>query len=320
MAGIVTLSDECACTQVNTKYHIINRYFLSRAHTDSLFSSEILPGMFAVFGEPKSKVRSGRFHLAQLKISKEFYSEEMAKSFWSRFHVKHIPRRYRGKRLPHIHRVIETSHHGYVVICEPSLPIREPLATQQTYEYWLDKINSNCRISNDEVTLNIAIPFLLNKIWASPEILREIPSKDWRILEEMIAEIFSGFGYNVELKKMTRDGGADIIAFGKRDGKNEKILIECKHWRNKIGVKPIRELIGVAVIQGELPTGIILATTSSFTRDAKKISLNSTIPIELDLRDHRDILTWIKDYHAIELSQDNVRQVLAQLGLAERLD
>ena len=300
---------------MSTKYHIITRYFLRRAHPKSLFSSEILPDMFAVFGEPKSKFKSGKFYLAQLKISKESYSMKMAESFWRRFHVKHIPRRYRGKKLPHIHRVIEASHHGYVVICEPSLPVRETLATQQTYEYWLGKINSNCRISNDEDTLNRAIPVLLNKIWANPEILKEIPYKHSRIFEEVIAEIFSGFGYEVELTKRTRDGGKDIIALRKRDGKNEKILIECKHWSDRIDVKPIRELIGVAVTQGELPTGIILATTSNFTPDARKISVNSTIPIELGLRDYNDLLMWIKDYHAIQLRQDNVGQILAQLGL-----
>jgi hypothetical protein len=64
-----------------------------------------------------------------------------------------------------------------------------------------------------------------------------------------------------------------------------------------------------------LPRGIILATTSNFTPDARKISLNSTIPIELDLRDYNDILTWTKDYHAIQLRQENVAQILAQLGL-----
>ena len=56
-----------------------------------------------------------------------------------------------------------------------------------------------------------------------PRNIKEIPYKHSRILEEMIAEIFSGLGYDVELTKRTRDGGKDIIALRKRDGKNEKI-------------------------------------------------------------------------------------------------
>lgn len=244
----------------------------------------------------------------------------MAATFWSRFHVKFISSNHKGKKLPHIHRVIKAASRGYIVICEPSVPIREPLATQQTYEYWSDKINLNSRVSNDDATLNRAMPILLNKIWTNPAILKEIPFQDSRIIEEIVAEVFSGFGYQVELTKRTRDGGKDIIALRKRDGNNKKILIECKHWSNKINVKVIRELIGVAVTQGEMPTGIILATTSNFTRDAKKISLNSTIPIELELRDYNDILNWIKDYHAIQFGQDNIRQILSQLGLAEEMN
>lgn len=86
----------------------------------------------------------------------------------------------------------------------------------------------------------------------------------------------------------------------------EKILIECKHWEDKIDVNPVRNLIGVAMSQEELPTGIILATTSHFTRDAEKIKIHSAIKIELERRDYEDILEWIQEYDAIQLSKEEV--------------
>ncbi len=38
-----------------------------------------------------------------------------------------------------------------------------------------------------------------------------------RRFEELVAELFVGFGYAVELTKRTRDGGKDIIAIKKQE-------------------------------------------------------------------------------------------------------
>jgi hypothetical protein len=58
-------------------------------------------------------------------------------------------------------------------------------------------------------------------LWAAPlsQRLIRVISKgvgwdqvDARTLEEIVAELFDNFGYEVELTKRTRDGGRDIIA------------------------------------------------------------------------------------------------------------
>ena len=51
---------------------------------------------------------------------------------------------------------------------------------------------------------------------------------DRRKFEELVAELFSGFGYEVELTQKTRDGGKDIIAICNRHEIKSKYLIECK--------------------------------------------------------------------------------------------
>jgi hypothetical protein len=72
------------------------------------------------------------------------------------------------------------------------------------------------------------VPFvdraLIERLKQYPNELRLI---DRRKFEEVVAEIFDGFGYEVELTKQTRDGGKDIIAI-KRCEANLKFLIECK--------------------------------------------------------------------------------------------
>ncbi len=64
----------------------------------------------------------------------------------------------------------------------------------------------------------------IEKLRRHPDDLRLI---DRRRFEEVVAEIFDGFGYEVELTKRTRDGGKDIVAI-KRCEANLKFLIECK--------------------------------------------------------------------------------------------
>jgi hypothetical protein len=293
------------------KKYIIQRYYGNRVHKKSLFSVEIYPGIVAEFGEPKSKLGSKKYNLTKLSFLKERYSKEMVESFWSDFHVKYIPYKYNGKKVAPIYKVVGNSHHliqgGYIIICKNTSRVRATIKEQNGYDFWKEKFYDEGKLSSDKETINAAIPLLIDKIKNSTSVLKEMPYWDHRIFEELVAEIFKEFGYSVELTKKTRDGGKDIIALKKRDGLvEEKILIECKHWEDKVDVKPVRSLIGVAISQEELPTGIILATTSHFTKDAEEIVINSAIKIELERRDYEDILEWIQEYDAIQLSKEEV--------------
>lgn len=116
---------------------------------------------------------------------------------------------------------------------------------------------------------------------------------DRRRFEELVAELFSGFGYEVELTRQTRDGGKDIIAV-KRSEVAVKFLIECKRPDpgHLVGVGPVRELHSVKVTEGA--TKAILATTTSFTRDA--LQLFHRHRWELEPRDFHAIQQWIHEY------------------------
>lgn len=131
---------------------------------------------------------------------------------------------------------------------------------------------------------------LIAHLAAHPDELRTF---DRRIFEELVAELFDGFGYEVELTKRTRDGGRDVIAVRHREV-DVKYLIECKRPDpgHKVGVRPVRELFGVKADEGA--TKAILATTAEFTPDA--LLFFGRHRWELEPRDHSGLLEWLDHY------------------------
>jgi hypothetical protein len=112
-----------------------------------------------------------------------------------------------------------------------------------------------------------------------------------REFEELIAGVWTRFGYQVELTARTKDGGRDIIAVRKAEAET-RFLIECKRYspENKVGVSLVRALYGVKV--DEKATKAILATTSTFTTGAKRFF--DAHRWELERRDHQGVLDWLK--------------------------
>jgi restriction endonuclease Mrr len=121
----------------------------------------------------------------------------------------------------------------------------------------------------------------------------ELKTMNRRGFEELVAELFNGFGYMVELTKQTRDGGRDIVAI-KKSEVDVKYLIECKRpdLGGKVGIRPVRELFGVK--NDELATKGILVTTAEFTKPA--VVFYEKHKWELELREYKDLLAWISTY------------------------
>ncbi len=125
----------------------------------------------------------------------------------------------------------------------------------------------------------------------------ELKIMDRRRFEELVAELFGGFGYDVELTKQTRDRGRDIIAV-KREEVQVKYLIECKRPDpgGYVGVRPVRELLGVR--QDEEATKAILATTAYFSRDAELLFERHRWILEL--KEYDDLKKWLDLYMRIK--------------------
>jgi hypothetical protein len=135
---------------------------------------------------------------------------------------------------------------------------------------------------------------LIARLHQFPDDLR---SMDRRKFEELVAELFVGFGYEVELTKRTRDGGKDIVAIKRREV-HLRFLIECKRpdASNKIDVGAVRELYGVK--SDDPASKAILATTGYFTRDAQLFFQRHRW--ELEPKDFDAIQEWIAEYLCIK--------------------
>lgn len=121
-----------------------------------------------------------------------------------------------------------------------------------------------------------------------------------RQFEELVAELFSGFGFDVELTAATRDGGRDIVAVKKCGVAALKYLIECKRYAQskKIGVAFVRALHGVTAKEGANKG--ILATTGEFSRPAQ--TYLTEVPWLLEGRDFNGLVRWLDLYQKGRMS------------------
>ena len=131
---------------------------------------------------------------------------------------------------------------------------------------------------------------LISRIHKNPEFLKTI---DRRLFEKLVAELFNGFGYDVELTQQTRDGGKDIIAVRRREV-DVRYLIECKRPDpgNAVAVTAVRELYGVKVSDGA--TKAIIATTTHLSPDARLFVEKHRW--ELEAREYGAIQEWVAAY------------------------
>lgn len=115
-----------------------------------------------------------------------------------------------------------------------------------------------------------------------------------REFEEIVAEIFLRKGFEVTLTQATRDGGRDIIALHETMGIRSKLLIECKRYapERKVGLAVVQRLYGVKVAEGA--TKALVATTSSFSKDARTFAQQRVW--ELDLKGYDDVMGWIRNH------------------------
>lgn len=132
-----------------------------------------------------------------------------------------------------------------------------------------------------------------------------------RQFEEFVAELFNGFGFDVELTSRTRDGGRDIVAVSHKIVA-VKYLVECKRYARdkKVGVGAVRQLHGVTVSEGA--TKGILATTSCFTAPA--VAYTEKHLWQLEGRNLDGLIQWLNCYQSLQLRRLASFSALAGLG------
>lgn len=133
------------------------------------------------------------------------------------------------------------------------------------------------------ITLSPVNEQVLKYLSENPQAFYQLTDTDFEIV---MAEIYSKLGYNVERTQSTRDGGKDIIIRKPETLGDFIYYVECKKNAPKrhIGIGIIRNLVGT--VNTDRVNGGILATTSYFTRDARKFILDNNYKCQIQMHDY----------------------------------
>lgn len=110
--------------------------------------------------------------------------------------------------------------------------------------------------------------------------------------EELLKCHFENLGYRAKETAKTNDYGADLII--KKD--NEKILVQAKRYKNKVGIKSVQEIVG-ALGYYKAEKGIVI-TNSYFTKNAINLAKANNIKLW-----DRDMLTKV-----FSIKEDNTQK------------
>ena len=101
----------------------------------------------------------------------------------------------------------------------------------------------------------------------SLELLQQI---EWKLFEDLSAAFYREKGIRAELTKLGADGGIDIKLF-QDDSGNPTSLVQCKAWNSKlVGVKPIREFLGVMTHE-KIAKGFYMCS-GSYSKEAEEVA------------------------------------------------
>jgi len=94
-----------------------------------------------------------------------------------------------------------------------------------------------------------------------------LQSLEWKRFETVCAEHIRMTGYEPKETRIGSDGGVDIWVY--KSGSEKAVgIVQCKAWKTyKVGVKPVRELLGV-MAKEKMALGKFI-TSGEFTAEAK---------------------------------------------------
>lgn len=132
---------------------------------------------------------------------------------------------------------------------------------------------------------------LLEKLKREPQTIYDLTSRKF---EEIVADLLSDMGIEVELTPETRDGGCDILAYIDAGVGKMLCLVEAKRYREnfKVGVGVVRTLYGT--LCDAHASSAMLVTTSSFSSVAQEFA--NQYEWRLKLRDYGNLVRWIEGY------------------------
>src|SRR5450830_1520592 len=103
-----------------------------------------------------------------------------------------------------------------------------------------------------------------------------IQELEWKKFEELSVAYYLEKGIKAETTPLGADGGIDIKLYQDDTGKATTI-IQCKSWASQVGVKQIREFLGIMTHE-KIAKGFYM-TSSGYTNDAIEIAKSNKITL-----------------------------------------
>jgi restriction endonuclease Mrr len=170
---------------------------------------------------------------------------------------------------------------------------KEPEESIEEIAYTIENLpesSSERLIDNSRIEIFDTTEDLIDLLKSHPG---NIFSINHRRLEEVVARLLEGRGWDVEITPATRDGGLDIFASKDNSDLGRLLcLVEVKQRQpeKSIGVGVVRSLFGT-LCDHQANKGI-LVTTSHFSKDAEQFQERHHY--QLGLRKHDHIMEWIR--------------------------
>jgi len=120
-----------------------------------------------------------------------------------------------------------------------------------------------------------------------------------RSFEHLVERLYSAMGFKTTLTPPRRDGGRDVIAEKDAPADKQRVLIECKLWRQPVGVVVARALLGV--VSQERSTKGVIVTTSRFTKATRDLASESS---RVELLGWEDLLPLLDGFLGAAWSRD----------------
>jgi restriction endonuclease Mrr len=159
-------------------------------------------------------------------------------------------------------------------------------------------------LSQSEIeTLRTLTSELMLFLQVEPEAMKRM---HWSAFQELVWEKFACDGYHVTDVSRIKNSGGDLVAVQQEDGKQVRHLIECKRYKDKIGMAIFNQVIGAA--DNAETQHVFLVTSSDFTASVRAAAQERELlsaqsdrqaqfkNIMVDLVNGKRLVEWLREY------------------------
>lgn len=153
------------------------------------------------------------------------------------------------------------------------------------------KSQTTNNVMQNQVIVMPVNPDLLKYLCENPALMYQLAPD---VFEDVMAELYKSYGFEVIKTQATRDGGKDLILIDHSVLGSFIYYADCKRHKpgNNVGVDIIRKMSGI--VMAERITGGIIATTTFFTNPAKKFIEENNLNNIIKLHDFDYISNLLK--------------------------